>query len=82
MLPAAYEVDHIVPVHLGGSDDSESNLHALCNNCHAEKTIRETIGRVYSESGSVKWCAACETYYSVHWPHKWHWDTLGTGLTS
>jgi 5-methylcytosine-specific restriction protein A len=36
----ATEVDHIVPVHLGGSDEPE-NLAATCRRCHASKTGRE-----------------------------------------
>jgi len=34
------ERDHIVPRHLGGTDD-ESNLQWLCPNCHTLKTIAE-----------------------------------------
>ena len=33
----AVEVDHIVPRWRGG-DDSDANLQALCQDCHAEKT--------------------------------------------
>eukprot|EP01125_Pyxidicula_operculata_P019643 TRINITY_DN712_c0_g2_i2.p1 TRINITY_DN712_c0_g2~~TRINITY_DN712_c0_g2_i2.p1 ORF type:complete len:1149 (+),score=276.09 TRINITY_DN712_c0_g2_i2:186-3449(+) len=37
MLPARFEVDHIVQHAEGGTDDPE-NLQALCPNCHADKT--------------------------------------------
>lgn len=33
------EIDHIVPVSLGGTDDLE-NLRVLCRTCHAEETLR------------------------------------------
>ena len=36
-LPARFHVDHIKEFSEGGSD-RESNLQALCPNCHAEKT--------------------------------------------
>jgi 5-methylcytosine-specific restriction protein A len=34
----AVEVDHVVP----GDDHSVGNLMALCSDCHAAKTARET----------------------------------------
>ena len=39
-LDASFEVDHIVPLYKGGTNDS-SNLMALCRNCHGMKTIRD-----------------------------------------
>lgn len=36
----ATEVDHIVPKHLGGTDDP-ANLQSICNPCHKAKTARE-----------------------------------------
>ncbi len=44
MLPAAYEIDHKVPLWRGG-EDAEPNLQALCNNCHGAKTQRESMQR-------------------------------------
>lgn len=41
--PHGFELDHVVPLHLGGRDD-ESNLQVLCSGpdgCHAAKTKRE-----------------------------------------
>ena len=77
MLPAGYEVDHILPLHLNGSDDS-LNLQALCNDCHAEKSLMEAIGREKSMHlpPSVKFCAVCEQFYSLYFPHMWHWKSL------
>lgn len=40
----ATEVDHIVPIHLGGSDDL-ANLQPLCAPCHAAKTAQEAGAR-------------------------------------
>ena len=33
----ATELDHIVPLHKGGSDEPE-NWQGLCNECHRDKT--------------------------------------------
>ncbi len=38
-MPAT-EVDHIVNVESGGTDD-DSNLEAICSPCHKAKTARE-----------------------------------------
>ena len=34
------EVDHIIPLHLGGPD-TDANKRLLCSECHAEKTREE-----------------------------------------
>ena len=41
---AGAEVDHIIPLHLGGSDEG-GNKELLCRECHASKTSRELAGR-------------------------------------
>lgn len=38
-MEPAHEVDHIVPVCLGGTGDDE-NLRALCKRCHSKETAR------------------------------------------
>lgn len=38
--PAGYEVDHIVPLHWGGTDDP-SNMQLLTKEAHDQKTARE-----------------------------------------
>ena len=43
-LDATYEVDHIKPLHQGGSNDV-SNLRALCRNCHGKKTLEDNMRR-------------------------------------
>ena len=39
-LSAANEVDHIVPLQHGGTDDV-GNLQPLCHDCHANKSVAE-----------------------------------------
>lgn len=43
-VTAAQELDHIVPLHLGGQD-SDSNRQGLCVECHKDKTRREAQSR-------------------------------------
>ena len=43
LFDASYEVDHIVPLFKGGSNN-ESNLVALCRNCHGRKTVEDRLG--------------------------------------
>jgi 5-methylcytosine-specific restriction protein A len=40
---AAEEVDHVVPLFMGGSN-SEDNLQPLCKACHLAKSIEELRG--------------------------------------
>lgn len=42
ILDYSYEVDHIVPLYQGGSNDT-TNLQALCRNCHGRKTLRGSL---------------------------------------
>jgi 5-methylcytosine-specific restriction endonuclease McrA len=42
LLDASYEVDHIIPLYKGGSNNI-TNLMALCRNCHGMKTINDQI---------------------------------------
>lgn len=45
LCPAlATEVDHRIPLHLGGID-AEPNLQGLCRRCHAAKTGAEARAR-------------------------------------
>lgn len=42
------QVDHIMPLFMGGKEFDESNLWTLCISCHLEKTrseLRERITR-------------------------------------
>ncbi len=40
LLPAVFEIDHIIARHLGG-DHSVENACALCRTCHGTKTRKE-----------------------------------------
>ena len=40
-LVPAVQVDHIVPLHLGGDPYAKENLQSLCFRCHVIKTARE-----------------------------------------
>jgi 5-methylcytosine-specific restriction endonuclease McrA len=42
ILPATYEVDHIVRLQYGGSNEVD-NLQALCPSCHKNKTMMENL---------------------------------------
>ena len=42
MLQATYEIDHVVRLDRGGSNDI-SNLSALCPSCHRNKTLQENF---------------------------------------
>jgi 5-methylcytosine-specific restriction protein A len=48
-VQAAQEVDHIVPLHSGGTHD-RSNLQPLCRPCHAEKTAAEAGSRARGDA--------------------------------
>lgn len=50
----ATEVDHILPLHKGGTDDLE-NLQALCGECHARKTARDMGRRPRPRIGPDGW---------------------------
>lgn len=40
MLTHVFEVDHVVPLYMGGGND-DSNLMALCRECHGIKTAED-----------------------------------------
>jgi len=48
IIRLATEVDHITPLAMGGTD-AESNLQALCHDCHAIKTAGEAGQRTNLE---------------------------------
>jgi len=50
----ADEVDHILPLHKGGTDDTD-NLQALCTECHADKTARDAGHARKPEIGLDGW---------------------------
>ena len=50
----AREVDHITPLHKGGTDDT-TNLQGLCVPCHADKSARDLGHRVRHWTGADGW---------------------------
>lgn len=64
------EIDHVVPVAVGGTDDRE-NLHALCPNCHARKTRSEDRQRRRARAcgPGVALCWVCGEAFSTHFGH-------------
>ena len=46
----AYDIDHRVPIQFGGNND-ESNLQALCTECHRNKTDFERNLKAIFEKG-------------------------------
>jgi hypothetical protein len=42
LLSHTYEIDHIVPLHLGGSD-VDTNLRALCRECHGVQSAEQVL---------------------------------------
>ena len=45
---AATEIDHIIPLALGGSDEDE-NVRCLCKPCHARRTKEQFAARIARE---------------------------------
>ena len=45
LLDETYEVDHVVPLHLGGADHTD-NCRALCCGCHRRVTVAQEADRV------------------------------------
>ena len=43
MLDNTYEVDHVIPLYKGGTNEL-TNLEALCRNCHGKKTFKDKLG--------------------------------------
>jgi 5-methylcytosine-specific restriction endonuclease McrA len=41
-LPAWFEVDHVIALHNGGSNEV-NNLLALCRDCHGKKTAMDRL---------------------------------------
>ncbi len=53
-LSLAEQVDHIVPLHKGGTDDLD-NLEGLCLTCHGRKTAKDMGYRPKAEFGEDGW---------------------------
>ena len=46
MYSAEYEIDHIIPLAAGGSNEN-TNLQLLCIDCHKDKIIQEKLDGTY-----------------------------------
>jgi 5-methylcytosine-specific restriction endonuclease McrA len=53
LLPACYEIDHIIPLFREGSNDS-NNLQALCRNCHGVKSMKENEERTGTQMDELR----------------------------
>jgi len=53
ILDQCYEIDHIICVKDGGTND-ETNLQALCPNCHRKKTSKDIQKPKLAEKSSLK----------------------------
>lgn len=78
VLEATFEVDHEIPLHLGG-EDLIDNCHALCSGCHAAKTQREEIDRLRREERLRNArgrpplvCTRCDQIVSPYFCHTCH----------
>lgn len=71
MLPANYEIDHIVPLCEGGEDRDPGNLWPLCAfPCHARKTEEEAHARARAKRPRVLWCDLCGACVSPYFLHR------------
>lgn len=46
LLPALNQVDHTVPLSLGGADCWKTNMQILCAGCHAKKCHEELLAAI------------------------------------
>lgn len=65
MLGAEVDVDHVTPLHMGGSNDPR-NLQVLCLNCHRAKTAMECRSRGRAEM----YCQFCDVWFSRYFIHQ------------
>jgi 5-methylcytosine-specific restriction endonuclease McrA len=67
ILDETYQIDHIIPLELHGSNE-RWNLQALCPNCHARKTYIEQ-SRHDDKPKNLRVCLQCNTIYSPYFNH-------------
>jgi 5-methylcytosine-specific restriction endonuclease McrA len=68
LLHYTFEVDHAKPLFEGGSND-ESNLQALCAQCHRVKSVQER-GPEEVRLDTCFYCKACRGQYSLYFKHE------------
>ena len=66
LIVPADELDHVVPLHRGGSMWAKSNIQPLCKPCHESKTRRERPGKPPR-------MLADGTLEGYHW-NGWKWE--------
>lgn len=57
LLDETFEVDHVIPLHVGGDDDI-NNCRALCPNCHRKITVQQEAERIKKNTEEVLAAAA------------------------
>ena len=78
-LTGAAEVDHILPLAQGGTND-DTNLQSLCKRCHSRKTIGETNAKRRVVAGAVRApCSPMPPAHSTSTPAVSHGDAGGRG---
>ena len=70
LLDEDYEIDHLVPLHLGGTDALD-NLRALDGLCHRRKTLREEAARIEAQRRSN--CSAHAAAFGSSTPRQALW---------
>lgn len=84
LLPATFQVDHVVPHAIGGTDHP-SNLEALCVECHAAKSQSE-MARISHHKQLLKICETelsstacwhCHRIVSTYFDHTQSCDHRG-----
>ena len=64
-----FEVDHLVPLFDGGSNDY-TNLQALCVKCHKTKSMRERgCAPETAVLATHRRCKRCSVVYSLYFKH-------------
>ena len=68
LLPECSQVDHILPLAWGGSNDPR-NLQILCVVCHCNKTLQENSAPYMDKNGAMH-CRHCRCTFSRFFPHQ------------
>lgn len=67
LFDEAVEIDHRIPLMQGGPDKMH-NLQVLCANCHAKKTMKESVEPYMDRHGSMT-CRFCFAKFSKYFRH-------------
>jgi len=78
LLDSTFQVDHIIPLFLGGDDNYKTNCQSLCVSCHSHKTQRELVEynlqrkRKHNITYKTYTCNICNTIFSPFFSHDCH----------